>query len=259
VIRPAPRHITSWSVAEANAADWMRAWGYTDAALTPAGADSGIDVRASWGLAQVKFEASLTGRPALQRLVGARGHGTQQLLFFTGAGYSEHAVEYADEMGIALFTYDLAGAVFPVNGRARGTVASANAVPVGVFAPGAPGYASAPGVPPALHVAPLQAPVATRPWTTSVLGSGLPLSWGGLVRAGFGVLAIPMSISLFFAWVGGVPDSTGKPPTLGAAFGPLLLLIALVPEFRTLARWRRERQLRQYAPPNIDGPARRPE
>ena len=79
-----------------------------------------------WGLAQVKFEASQVGRPILQKLVGARGRRTEQrLLCFTGAGYSSHAVGYAEDMEIALFTYTLTGDVTPLNRAARQLAAQA--------------------------------------------------------------------------------------------------------------------------------------
>jgi hypothetical protein len=126
--QPATRQITSWQIAETNAAAWMRYWGYRDARVTSGGPDSGIDVRSSAALAQVKFEAHQVGRPVLQRLVGARGrdHGLE-LLCFTGTGYSAAAVEYGSEMDIALFTYDLSGAMRPINRSARSMVGRADA------------------------------------------------------------------------------------------------------------------------------------
>lgn len=109
---PEPRRIDSWQVAEANAAAWMRYWGYVDAQVTTAGPDGGVDVRAGRALAQVKFEAAQVGTPALQRLVGARGRQLdQRLLFFSGAGFSAPAVVYAEEMEIALFQYGLDGSM----------------------------------------------------------------------------------------------------------------------------------------------------
>ncbi|ASR54191.1 restriction endonuclease [Cellulomonas sp. PSBB021] len=105
--------------AEEFAAHTLRAFGHTDAARTPTGPDGGIDVRASRALAQVKFRASQTGRPDLQRLVGAAAHQRHaELFFFSGAGFSTKAVEYADQVGVALFTFDLAGTLTPVNDAA---------------------------------------------------------------------------------------------------------------------------------------------
>lgn len=116
---PTETQINSWQKAETNAADWMRYWGFRDAVVTTGGADGGIDVRATDALAQVKFEAKQVGRPALQNLVGAQGRDTgKQLLFFTGAGYASPAIEYANNMGIALFEYTLTGRMRAINHEA---------------------------------------------------------------------------------------------------------------------------------------------
>ncbi|MDP9224317.1 MAG: hypothetical protein M3P18_10750, partial [Actinomycetota bacterium] len=70
------------------------------------------------------------GRPALQQLVGARGQAVHdQLLFFTGGGYSAAAVAYAHEMGIALLQYSLDGSMTALNPLAARLIE--NAVPPG--------------------------------------------------------------------------------------------------------------------------------
>lgn len=116
---PPRRQIASWQDAEINARDWMRTWGFADAELTRAGADEGLDVRSKKAVAQVKYEARDVGRPYLQQFVGARGRFVDsQMLFFTGSRYSEQAVAYAEEMGIALFHYGLDGRMHAVNNRA---------------------------------------------------------------------------------------------------------------------------------------------
>lgn len=103
----------------------MRHWGFQGVRTTAAGSDAGIDVVAADAVGQVKFEARLVGRPQLQNLVGARGRAHRtRLLFFTGAGYSQPAQEYALDMDIALFEYALDGTMTAVNAPAR-TVAAA--------------------------------------------------------------------------------------------------------------------------------------
>jgi hypothetical protein len=68
----------------------------------------------------VKFEATQVGRPAVQRLVGARGRErSKQLLFFSGTGFSANAIDYANEMDVALFHYSLTGEMQPLNQTAR--------------------------------------------------------------------------------------------------------------------------------------------
>ncbi|GAA0678906.1 hypothetical protein GCM10009536_06340 [Streptomyces thermocarboxydus] len=131
-VTPQPMQISSWQQAELNAARWMRHWGYTDATARPGGPDSGIDVRATGALGQVKYQAAQVGRPELQRFVGARPYGsTAQLIFFTGSDYAPTAVAYAQEWNIALFRYHLDGAMKPVNDAARRIHrSSASTVPI---------------------------------------------------------------------------------------------------------------------------------
>lgn len=109
-------YITSPIAAEQNAAAKMRDFGFADAEITGGSADAGIDVHSRRAIAQVKWQGAVTSRPDLQRLYGARGAvDTREMLFFSASGYSSHAVEYADECGISLFTYDPLGEVSAVN------------------------------------------------------------------------------------------------------------------------------------------------
>ncbi|MEV4721255.1 restriction endonuclease [Micromonospora noduli] len=118
--QPGPNQIRTWQDAEHNAAEWMRYWGYADAAARPGGSDGGIDVQASGAVAQVKYHASAVGRPALQLLYGARGGAShKQLIFFTGSGYTTTAVTYADENDMALFVYSLDGSMRAMNAIAE--------------------------------------------------------------------------------------------------------------------------------------------
>ena len=110
--------ITNWREAEYLAVAYMKALGFKNASLTVGGADGGVDVVSNEGVAQVKFEAQQIGRPTLQAFVGATVRTGQLRLFFTGTGYSSAALEYADDTGMALFTYALDGKVQPVNGAA---------------------------------------------------------------------------------------------------------------------------------------------
>lgn len=113
-------YITTPEAAETIAAARMREFGYSDARVTGRGADGGMDVMSDRAVAQVKQESYQTGRPALQRLYGARGEDRwRDLLFFSAAGYSRQAVAYADTVGIALFTYDVLGNIAAANPVAR--------------------------------------------------------------------------------------------------------------------------------------------
>ncbi|MBF6427482.1 restriction endonuclease [Nocardia cyriacigeorgica] len=105
--------------AERLAAQIMKNLGYKGVRLTNGGADGGIDVWSNTGIAQVKLHSKPTGRPDLQRLRGALGpNSAQETLFFTFAGYSRFALEYADQVGMALFCYRIDGTYFAANNNA---------------------------------------------------------------------------------------------------------------------------------------------
>lgn len=102
--------------AELAAALKMRQLGFLDAKATPIGPDAGIDVISVRAIAQVKWEVSKTGRPALQRLYGARGARTDKdLYFFSLAGYSDHALTYAQEHRMFLYHLRVDGSATPAN------------------------------------------------------------------------------------------------------------------------------------------------
>lgn len=109
-------------IAEYAAAIFMREIGFADASPTKASGDNGIDVYSADAVAQVKWHAKPVGRPDLQNLVGSSSqiHDGKKLLFFSRKGFSREAVQFADQMPIALFTSVPAdGQAFsPVNGYA---------------------------------------------------------------------------------------------------------------------------------------------
>jgi hypothetical protein len=106
---------TDWEAAEELAATNLRQLGFTDARRTPVGTDGGFDVEGRGVVAQVKYRTHPVGRPDVQRLVGANQHGARAA-FYSRAGYARAAIEYADQVGVALFTLDTArGTVKPAN------------------------------------------------------------------------------------------------------------------------------------------------
>jgi hypothetical protein len=119
-------YIQSAREAELNAVSKLQWLGHTDARAVPLGPDGGVDVVSKDALAQVKWKSSVAGRPDIQRLYGARGGAHhKQLYFFASSGYSQHAIEYANDTAICLFTYDPLGEVAPVNAVARDAVREA--------------------------------------------------------------------------------------------------------------------------------------
>lgn len=102
--------------AELNAMEQMRKLGHLDAEVSPVGPDGGIDVRSSSAIAQVKWRGGQTSRAEVQNLFGARANNHHlKMLFFSAAGYSKKAIEYADEVSVLLFTYEPDGEICPVN------------------------------------------------------------------------------------------------------------------------------------------------
>lgn len=94
--------------------------GFQDARVTTASGDGGIDVVARQAVAQVKHWGSQVGRPAIQQLYGARGiDHSKKMVFFCSGGYSRQAIAYANEVGVALFTFDAAGSFGAVNKSAQ--------------------------------------------------------------------------------------------------------------------------------------------
>lgn len=110
--------VGSWQQAEEFAAWHMRSLGFDDARTTNAGRDAGVDVRARDAVAQVKYQTSAIGRPAVQQLRGA-AHEIPWALFYAQSGYSDLAVVYADQSRVALFEYSDDGRVRAANVGAR--------------------------------------------------------------------------------------------------------------------------------------------
>lgn len=112
--------INDWKAAEKNAVEWLRWLGYRDARLTPPGPDGGIDVIARGALAQVKWQGTPVSLSTVQQLFGARGRRDGDLFFFTNAGYTQRALDYAEQNGIAAFMYDVGtGAISAVTSDAH--------------------------------------------------------------------------------------------------------------------------------------------
>ncbi|WP_235529216.1 restriction endonuclease [Phycicoccus sp. Root101] len=107
--------LAQWELAEVLATEHLRSIGFRDAQRAPAGTDGGFDVEGRGVVAQVKYRTTAVGRPDVQRLVGANQHGAQPV-FYSRAGYSQSAIDYARQTGVALFEVDAAESyVQPVN------------------------------------------------------------------------------------------------------------------------------------------------
>ena len=101
--------------------------GFQDAELGPRGADGGLDVIFVDAVAQVKAQASKTGRPDVQALYGVATHEEKTPLFFSLGGYTDETLEWASAAGVAAFTFNLAGEPEMANPLARDLLQKAEA------------------------------------------------------------------------------------------------------------------------------------
>jgi HJR/Mrr/RecB family endonuclease len=95
----------TWQQAELLALDWMVRNGYRDAALTRGGADGGVDITSRRAIAQVKHHAKPVGLGELQRMSGIAVSMKRPALFFSSAGYTPKATEWARRHGVELYQF----------------------------------------------------------------------------------------------------------------------------------------------------------
>ncbi|WP_159106980.1 restriction endonuclease [Streptomyces coelicoflavus] len=108
------RTIRTWQDAELAAVDHMLGLGFTDARVTGASADGGIDVIARDAVAQVKHYSQPIGVGPVRELRGvADAH--QHLLFYASGGYTAAARQFADDRGVALFSLQETGHITVLN------------------------------------------------------------------------------------------------------------------------------------------------
>lgn len=119
---PPPRLVKGADAAEEYAAEVLRSLGFRDARRTPKGADGGVDVIGDGLVCQVKFEALPTGRPPLQALYGIAQLEAAKAVFFSLAGYSPHALEWADRADIACLEFAADGTVSGSNDGGRALI-----------------------------------------------------------------------------------------------------------------------------------------
>ena len=90
---------------------WLSAWGDEGVYITPRSVDGGIDIESLFCVSQVKFYSDKkVSRPEIQQLRGAAFPNYQNKFatFFAWAnGYTQEAIDYADEAGVGLFIFDV--------------------------------------------------------------------------------------------------------------------------------------------------------
>lgn len=120
---PVPRMLRGATAAEQYAAEVLAALGFDGARVTPPGADGGIDVTSETCIAQVKMEALATGRPAVQALYGVAAVEGKAAVFFSLAGYTARAMEWADRAGVACLQFAFDGSIEASNEAAAALLA----------------------------------------------------------------------------------------------------------------------------------------
>ena len=108
---PAARLIRTPRDAEEYAAEVMEAIGFTNVRLSPVGPDGGIDVTSDEALAQVKLEGRRSTREQLQRLTGITLTQGTAAIFFSLAGYTKAALDWAEATDMALFEFAYDGSL----------------------------------------------------------------------------------------------------------------------------------------------------
>ena len=94
----------TWQDYERAAALYLEQLGFSNVIGNTAGADGGIDVRVPGELVgQVKFEQSKTGRPVVMQIFGVASQAQCKATFFSHAGYTQNAIEWANSAPVALF------------------------------------------------------------------------------------------------------------------------------------------------------------
>lgn len=104
--------IETWQDAERLGLALVLALGSSAARLTGEGGDSGLDITADTMVAQVKHWVAPVGRPEVQKLAGAA---TGRTAVFLAPMFTRQARDWADDAGVALFTYTDAAVVRPLN------------------------------------------------------------------------------------------------------------------------------------------------
>lgn len=82
--------------------------GYEDAALMPDAGHGLFDVDSSKGIAEITVSAP-PKRPDVQRLDGVARAEEKPAMYFSARGFTASAIEWADNISIALFAFDGSG------------------------------------------------------------------------------------------------------------------------------------------------------
>lgn len=85
---------------------WMRSMGAQNVRLTKKGADGGVDIESDRHVAQVKFHAKPIAVQPIREIFGVAAAQSKRAVFFTSAGYTPAAIDFAEKNLILLFVCD---------------------------------------------------------------------------------------------------------------------------------------------------------
>lgn len=101
----APNGFLTPREAEIYVSKYMQFYGATGVTETRFSRDGGVDVDSDLFVAQVKHQEAKVGVKAVRELFAVASVAQKQPLFFAKVGFSKDAVEFANNVGISLFTY----------------------------------------------------------------------------------------------------------------------------------------------------------
>jgi hypothetical protein len=104
--QPAPMLKCTEREAEFLAMRWMEFLGATGCQVSAATQDGGADVFSTEFVAEVKHHASPVSPALVRQIFGVATAERKRALFFSLSGYSQASVQFAEQTGVALFTYD---------------------------------------------------------------------------------------------------------------------------------------------------------
>lgn len=104
----------TWQYAEVMTREWLVMLGERDARVGPGTHDGGVDVESSRFVVQVKHWQANVGGPAVRQIFGVAAARGKTAVVVALSGFTRDAESFAEEAGVALFSY-ASGEIRPTN------------------------------------------------------------------------------------------------------------------------------------------------